>query len=108
MRVKYSKKTQPKEIFFDDQMNIIWGDGHHSKYNLYDLRCDCECASCVNEITGEKILDNATVNPNIQPTSSEYVGNYGLRIFWNDGHSVGIYKFATLRDQGSFEEGQVN
>ena len=96
-------------MFFDEQMNIIWADGKHSKYEFLALRCDCECASCVNEITGEKILVDATVDPNIHPTSSEYVGNYGLRIFWSDSHSVGIYKFSQLRNQANFEEGsQVN
>ena len=65
MRAKYSKKTKAKEIFFDEKMNIIWADGLHSTYDFFTLRCDCECASCVNEITGEKILIDSTVNPKI-------------------------------------------
>ncbi len=35
--------------------------------------------------------------PRILMESVEPVGNYAIRIIWNDGHSTGIYSFAHLR-----------
>ena len=91
------KKTRPAEIFFDGRMNITWKDNHKSTYEYWDLRTACPCAACVDEVTGEKILDDATVDKSIQPARSEYVGNYALRIYWSDGHDTGLYAFQNLR-----------
>jgi DUF971 family protein len=33
----------------------------------------------------------------IGPIRAELVGRYALQIFWNDGHSSGIYAFDYLR-----------
>ena len=105
MALKFSKKTKPKEIFFDGKINILWADGLHSRYDYHLLRCLCVCASCVDEITGVKILDDERVAQDIHPVSSEYVGNYALGITWSDGHSTGLYTFQRLRHEIPFEEG---
>lgn len=91
-------KRRPKDIYFDDQMNIVWKDGTHSKFKYWDLRTGCPCAACVNEITGEKMLDDNTVDPNIHPIDSSYVGNYAIQINWSDGHSTGMFTFKELRE----------
>lgn len=33
----------------------------------------------------------------VTAAGAELVGNYGLRIRWNDGHDLGIYDFEYLR-----------
>ena len=33
----------------------------------------------------------------LRPDRAELVGRYALQIFWNDGHSAGIYAFDYLR-----------
>ena len=35
--------------------------------------------------------------PSIKMTNVEPVGNYAVQIFWNDGHSTGIYSYDHLR-----------
>lgn len=99
--IQSRKKTRPAEVFFDGRMNIVWKDEHHSGYDYWDLRTGCPCAGCIDEVTGEKILDDTTVDKNIHPTKSQYVGNYALRIFWSDGHDTGIYSFQSLRKRCS-------
>jgi DUF971 family protein len=34
----------------------------------------------------------------LKPLRAELVGRYALQVFWNDGHSSGIYAFDHLRD----------
>jgi DUF971 family protein len=97
--MKRSKKAyRPKEIYFDGRMHIIWHDGTHTSYGYFDLRTSCPCASCVDEFTGQKILDDSSIDQDITPKSSEYVGNYALAFSWSDAHDTGIYTFKSLRD----------
>jgi DUF971 family protein len=92
------KRTIPKEIFFDGKMNIIWQDGTRSVYDYWELRISCPCAGCVDEVTGEKLLDDNTVDKGVHPLRSSYIGNYALNIVWSDNHSTGIYTFDKLRN----------
>lgn len=102
------KKYRPKDIFYDGKVHIIFYDGAHCVYNYWELRTACTCADCVDEITGQKILDDSSVPETIHPKDSEYVGNYGLQIHWSDGHNTGIYNFRNLRDQMPHETLQVD
>jgi DUF971 family protein len=36
--------------------------------------------------------------PSLKMNSVEPVGQYAIRIFWNDGHSTGMYSFDHLRN----------
>ncbi|MFH2129394.1 MAG: DUF971 domain-containing protein [bacterium] len=91
--------TRPKEIYFDGRMHVIWRDGVHTIYKYWDLRSECPCASCVDELTGEKVLDDSTIPDDIHPVKSAYIGNYALEILWSDDHNTGIYTFQKLRDE---------
>ncbi len=62
------------------------------------LRSSCPCASCVDENTGVRILDPATVPENIQPTNLGFTGNYALKVTWSDGHSTGLYTWDLLAE----------
>ncbi|PIR20413.1 MAG: hypothetical protein COV45_06475 [Deltaproteobacteria bacterium CG11_big_fil_rev_8_21_14_0_20_47_16] len=77
--------------------SIHWEDGHISKYHSADLRRACACASCVNEWTGEKQLDDKKVPEDIHPVNIRPAGNYALHIQWSDGHATGFYSFEMLR-----------
>jgi ATP-binding protein involved in chromosome partitioning len=48
-------------------------------------------------MSGRRLLDPATVAPDIRPLEVRLVGAYGLRIGWSDGHATGIYTFERLR-----------
>lgn len=78
-------------------MRITWDDGHVSPYGYRDLRLACPCAGCVDEFTGAKRLDPATVPADVHALTSGTVGRYALNIRWSDGHDGGIYTFARLR-----------
>lgn len=96
--VRKHKKTRPDKIYFDDKMHIIWQDELHTAYDYWDLRTSCPCAECVDEVTGQKILDDDKVDKDIRPIKSAYVGNYAIRIFWSDSHDIGMFTFSALRE----------
>lgn len=85
-------------------LEIWWTPDHCRRYPFQFLRQECPCASCVNEFTGERMLDPATVPPDILPTSIEFSGNYALKIHWSDGHSTGLYSWDMLDRLSSAEQ----
>lgn len=96
-----STATRPEEITPTEdgqRLRIRWADGHVSEYTPRHLRLQCRCAGCVDEFTGEPILDPRTVSEAIYPEAIRYVGRYALRFEWSDGHDTGIYPFELLRE----------
>jgi DUF971 family protein len=96
--------TDPEHIAISKSkgISIDWKDGLHSTYDNEYLRDHCPCASCSGAHgttprpkTSENPLKLFTPKPRIE--SVEAVGNYAIRILWNDGHATGIYSFAHLR-----------
>ncbi len=65
-----------------------------------ELRFECPCATCVDEITGKRTLKIESLRKDVKPKSIEPVGNYGVKINWNDGHSTGMYHFDRLYQMG--------
>jgi len=80
-------------------LGIAWSDGHHSKYQVRNLRLSCRCAGCIDEWTRKKILNDESVPEDIYPKSMESVGRYALKFSWSDSHDTGIYTFEQLRAQ---------
>ena len=39
------------------RLRIVWKDGEFSEYAPRELRIWCPCAGCVDEMTGERILN---------------------------------------------------
>ena len=76
---------------------VEWPDGLARKLNLVSLRGQCMCARCVDEITGERIVELDGIDPAIQIDQLQLVGNYALRIHWSDGHHQGLYTWQHLR-----------
>ena len=98
MKLKVKKNnTKPEKILLAEDLYILWKDGTESHISFFKLRDFCPCASCIDEITGEKTLDTNSIPKDIHPLSSEYVGNYALRIQWSDKHDTGIYHFKMLQ-----------
>jgi ATP-binding protein involved in chromosome partitioning len=82
----------------DDGILVEWDEqGHHGFYPSRALRLACPCATCVEEISGRRLLDPALIPQDIRPASLALVGAYGLKVQWSDGHSTGIYTFEQLR-----------
>ena len=92
------KKRKPRDVVFADDLTIEWRDGVVSHYPFFALRDACPCASCIDELTGKKVLDPNSIQREIHISTAEYVGNYALRFDWSDGHDSGIYSFRFLRE----------
>jgi DUF971 family protein len=76
---------------------LLWHDGLQRQLRYLSLRAECMCARCVDEITGERILDVEGLDPEITINEMELVGNYALKIRWSDGHDTGLYTWVHLR-----------
>ena len=81
----------------DAGFEIAWSDGHASVYSAAQLRKECRCAACVDETTGEKNLDPASIPDALAIVRADLTGNYAITFAFSDGHGSGIYSFETLR-----------
>jgi Mrp family chromosome partitioning ATPase/DUF971 family protein len=88
----------PKVTLEDRKLILQWQDETIQTAPFRDLRLSCRCALCVNELTGEKTLDEKTIKMDIAPTEVFPLGNYALAISWNDGHSSGIYTYEMIKE----------
>lgn len=85
-------------------VQIDWRGGHHSDYGLAYLRDHCPCAGCTGAHgTPPQKTDFSTnpfqmYKPVLKMETVEPVGNYAVRINWNDGHKSGIYSYDYLRE----------
>ena len=79
---------------------IRWSDGAQSEIDVRTLRLACGCAVCVDEWSGEGLLDPESVPADVRPKTIQPVGRYAIQIAWTDGHESGIYPFARLRQLG--------
>jgi DUF971 family protein len=79
-------------------LEITWPGGQVDRHAFAALRAACPCANCVDEWTGARILDPATIPLEIKITAMQLVGNYALKIVWSDGHDTGLYTWKKLRE----------
>lgn len=90
--------VEPTQIIqeSDSELTIVWSDGEQKAYHAPELRRACPCASCVNEWTGEKILQDEKVSDDLTIKNVSLVGRYALNFQFSDGHETGIYSFKYL------------
>ena len=87
------------EVLFDQQAILLrYKDGKQIVLDNRQVRLACQCAVCVNEMTGKKMLNPAQVRLDIAPKEITPLGNYAVGINWNDGHSSGIYPYTLLKE----------
>lgn len=77
---------------------IRWRSGEEAVYPARFLRGQCPCATCVDELTGQRIVTESVLPILVYPTKIEPVGRYAIQIYWSDGHSTGLYTWERLYD----------
>lgn len=82
-------------------LELSWPDGVIHRLPFKHLRCECPCASCVHEFTGQRLIHPENVPDDVAPLSMDLTGNYALKIIWSDGHSSGIFAWDVLRKIGN-------
>lgn len=78
-------------------LELHWPGGNIASLPYLLIRENCPCAACVDEITGVRILDPATIPADIRPQQMSFAGNYALKITWSDGHDTGLFTWDSLR-----------
>jgi DUF971 family protein len=99
--------TDPEHIAISKSkgIKIDWKDGHRSEYGIQYLRDKCPCAGCTGahgtppRAPGGQESSNPfqMYKPAMKMLEVEAVGNYAVRIKWNDGHDAGIYSYEHFR-----------
>ena len=100
-RISFKQTAAPPPEAIDvterGDIHIVWRGGPEVLIPALQLRDQCPCAACIEEGTGRKLLDPATIPADIRPLELKGVGNYAIQIQWSDGHGSGIYSWGTLR-----------
>ena len=81
-------------------VQVKWRDGVEQIIQAHTLRSECPCAGCVDEFSGEKLLQPEQIPTDIVVASTASIGRYAVRFDFSDGHNTGIYEFARLRAIG--------
>lgn len=89
--VRFEQPT-PRDV------EITWRDKTKSQLRAQYLRRECPCASCVDENTGRRILDPATIGEDMAIVDADIVGRYAFKFTFSDGHSTGLFTFERLYD----------
>ena len=88
-------------VVFEKELALKLSDGSDLFVSLADLRNACPCAGCSGETD---VFGNTYIGENkklvldaFKVVKYSFVGLYGVRFFWGDGHRDGIYTFDLLK-----------
>jgi len=92
------ESVAPPEVIPENGAILIkMGDGKEIRVGNKKLRISCQCALCVNEFTGQPMLNPDSVPEDIKVESVAPLGNYAIGIVWSDGHSSGIFPWEHIK-----------
>lgn len=80
----------------EQMLELAWENEPPILVPYKHLRANCPCATCRDEWTGERLLDPATIAPDLKLAGMERVGNYAIRLSWSDGHNLGLFTWDLL------------
>lgn len=81
----------------DQVLELAWEGEEPARVPYRQIRAQCPCASCKDEWTGERLIDPDSIRPDLKIEAMEPIGNYAVRLSWNDGHSSGLYTWDHFR-----------
>ena len=90
--------SQPVEEHDEHTLSLVWPNGEKITVDHRRLRASCQCAVCVDEYSGEPLLQLDSIPKDIHPNKVERVGNYALSIDWSDGHTTGFFPYSGIRE----------
>ena len=77
------------EVSYDPGRGVLFNSLSGESFTIEPaiLRRACRCAHCINELTGEQVLQPEDISENVKPKTINPLGNYAVTISWTDGHS---------------------
>jgi Mrp family chromosome partitioning ATPase/DUF971 family protein len=90
--------AHPEISHNDKTITLTWPDGRVHSVENRKLRASCQCAVCVDEFTGEQVLDESEIPAEIHATNVAPVGNYAVSIEWSDGHTTGFFPYDRIKE----------
>jgi DUF971 family protein len=100
------RTPQPTEIRLRTESRILdvtFDDGSHFELPFEYLRVFSPSAEVRGHGGGEGVLQTGKQNVGI--SSVEPVGNYALRLNFDDGHNTGLYSWSLLHELGRDKAG---
>lgn len=95
--VQFKKNSDEGKLTY----HLKFNDGFESEVSAKQLRDNCPCAAC----KGEEVLlhkyvpvKEAINEEGYLLENAQTVGNYGIQLFWKDGHNTGIYTWDYLKE----------
>jgi DUF971 family protein len=85
---------------FGSELALSWEDGVEQFLSLEMLRLACPCAVCCGEpdVMGRGDAPSRNYKPgSFELKGYEFIGGYGLKLSWVDGHATGIFSYTLLR-----------
>merc|ERR1719203_1226470 len=99
-KINFSNSNKPPFFSFDAERHMIEvrepDSDHADDVFPADLRRECKCAECVEELTGRQLLQPQDVSDSIKPINIAPCGNYALSVDWSDGHRS-LYPYKQIR-----------
>ena len=96
-RSKAKQQAKPEVTFDENMITVSWEDGTVDRVNNRGLRANCRCARCIDEFSGDQLLDVERIPADIRAEEVRVVGNYALAVSWSDGHSTGLFPYRTIK-----------
>jgi ATP-binding protein involved in chromosome partitioning len=96
--LKSENATPPHVRYETGSSLVILRDksGKEKKIKARTLRQKCQCAACIDEFSGKKLINEESVDKDVFPYKIEPKGNYAVAIVWSDGHKSSIYPYKRL------------